>query len=182
MAEIIPLKREVTAVQIPSGEKMVLPKDLRVQVMQTLGGSFSVTTQNGYMVRINGVDADALGLEVPKASETDESAGAIAEGDVKKSAWNMMKCVYDPEIPVNIVDLGLVYDCTVSDGKDGKTVHVKMTMTAAGCGMGDVLKADAEDKIGTIPGVKHVDVEIVWEPPWDQSMMSEAARLELGMM
>jgi probable FeS assembly SUF system protein SufT len=133
----------------------------------------------GNMFRIAGKDADALGKEV---AETPELPPDATDEDVRRIAWEQMKTCYDPEIPVNIVDLGLVYDCVVGGTPDGRVVGVQMTLTAPGCGMGEVLVQDVKEKIERIPTVAQVEVELVFDPPWDRSMMSEAAQLQTGMM
>ena len=173
------LKRSCEATLIPSGEKVQLSQRDRVLVTQALGGSFTVQTEAGYLARIASSDADALGLEVSRAKDGPTEAGPF---DLQKVTENL-KTVFDPEIPVNVVDLGLIYVCEAHQLADGgHRVEIKMSMTAPGCGMGDVLKEDARAKVQAVPGVKEVDIEIVWEPPWDQSRMSEAARLQLGML
>lgn len=173
------LKRSCAATLIPSGEKVQLSQGDRVLVTQALGGSFTVQTEAGYLARIAASDADALGLEVSRAKGEPTEAGPF---DMQKVTENL-KTVFDPEIPVNVVDLGLIYVCEAHQLADGgHRVEIKMSMTAPGCGMGDVLKEDARAKVQAVPGVKEVDIEIVWEPPWDQSRMSEAARLQLGML
>jgi probable FeS assembly SUF system protein SufT len=173
------LKRSCEATLIPSGEKVQLSQRDRVLVTQALGGSFTVQTEAGYLARIAASDADALGLEVSRAKDEPAEAGPF---DLQKVTENL-KTVFDPEIPVNVVDLGLIYVCEAHQLADGgHRVEIKMSMTAPGCGMGDVLKEDARAKVQAVPGVKEVDIEIVWEPPWDQSRMSEAARLQLGML
>jgi probable FeS assembly SUF system protein SufT len=173
------LKRSCEATLIPSGEKVQLSQGDCVLVTQALGGSFTVQTEAGYLARIAASDADALGLEVSRAKDEPAEAGPF---DLQKVTENL-KTVFDPEIPVNVVDLGLIYVCEAHQLADGgHRVEIKMSMTAPGCGMGDVLKEDARAKVQAVPGVKEVDIEIVWEPPWDQSRMSEAARLQLGML
>jgi probable FeS assembly SUF system protein SufT len=159
----------------------MLPGGTRVKVTQSLGGTFTVATENG-LVRIAGKDGDAIGVEssTPEQSAASPQAGA---SEVENMVWAQLKTVYDPEIPVNVVDLGLVYECRVIPLPDeGYEVKIKMTLTAPGCGMGDVLRADAQSKIMSVPSVKDVDVELVLEPPWNQSRMSEEAMFELGMM
>ena len=179
--EAIPLRRECSAVQIPSGEKVILPAKALVTVTQALGGTYTVITDKGYMVRISGKDADALGENVVAENLTKEQV-VVDRYELEKLVWAQLKTIYDPEIPVNIVDLGLVYGCGVIPlPQNGNMVEVVMTLTAPGCGMGDILKADAEAKIKALPGVSEVNVEVVVEPPWNSSMMSEVARLELGM-
>jgi len=179
--ENITLLRDCEAAQVPSGQKIMLPKGTQVRVTQSLGGTYTVLTHNGYLARIAGKDADALGEEAPSASEPETSV----EGpeDLEQLVWAQLRTCFDPEIPVNIVDLGLVYHCEVKALDDGKNkVEVKFTLTAPGCGMGTVIKADMESKILGLPDVEDVDVEVVFDPPWNQTMMSEAAKLELGML
>jgi probable FeS assembly SUF system protein SufT len=181
--ELITLCCDCEATQIPSGKKVMLPEGAQVRVTQSLGGTYTVMTSNGSMVRIASKDADALGKEAAVASQT--GASAVAEGpvDVEKLVWDQLKTCFDPEIPVNIVDLGLVYHCQVTPlSAGGDKVEVKFTLTAPGCGMGAVLKTDMESKILSVPGVEDVEVEVVFDPPWNPDMMSEAAKLELGMM
>jgi len=175
----IELKRNCEATVIPGGQKVELSQGDRVIVTQALGGSFTVTTEVGQLVRIAAPDADALGLEVTEASDVPVESGPFSLEKVIEK----LKTVFDPEIPVNVVDLGLVYACEAQPlPEGGHKVEIKMSMTAPGCGMGDVLKEDARARVQTVPGVAQVDVEIVWDPPWDQSRMSEAARLQLGML
>ena len=179
--EKVILTRDCEAIEIPAGYKTTLPAGTEVTITQSLGDSFTVVTERGYMVRIAAQDADALGKEVPKVSE--EEAAARADKPLEERVWEELKTCYDPEIPVNIVDLGLVYNCEVTPlPNGGNRVAVTMTLTAPGCGMGDVLKADAERKIAQLPGVKEVRVELVIDPPWNPDMMSEAAKLQLGML
>ncbi|MDX2425905.1 MAG: putative Fe-S cluster assembly protein SufT [Cycloclasticus sp.] len=178
--ESIVLNRNVNAIVIPAGVHVTLKKDDVVTIMQSLGGSYTVSSETGIMARISAIDADALGkeVEVIHAYETGTDPESIRE-----AAWTFMKTVYDPEIPVNVVDLGLIYDCTVRALTDGLNhVHVTMTLTAPGCGMGPVIQADIESGIKRMDGVETVDVEVVLDPPWNQNMMSEAAKLQLGMM
>jgi probable FeS assembly SUF system protein SufT len=182
--ELITLRRECEAAQIPSGEKVMLPEGAQVRVTQSLGGTYTVTTSNGYMVRIASKDADALGKETAVvASQAGASAAAEGPVDVEKLVWDQLKTCFDPEIPINIVDLGLVYHCQVTPlSEGGNRVEVIFTLTAPGCGMGSVLKADMESKILSVPGVEDVEGEVVFDPPWNPDMMSEAAKLELGML
>jgi len=179
--EPIILKKDVEGTEIPGGSKVQLRTGTSVMLMQALGGSYTVMTDFGYMVRIDGKDADALG---EKFAMVQPEAAAAAEGPFEESrVWDQLKTVYDPEIPVNIVDLGLVYQCQPTQLADGKyRVEIKMTMTAPGCGMGTVLKEDVRHKVLSVPGVEEAEVEVVWDPPWDQSRMSDAARLQLGWM
>lgn len=180
--EPVALHRDCEAVAIPSGSRVFLRAGDEVVITQSLGGSYTVTTEHGYMVRIAGKDADALGLEV--AGEAAPAAAAsTAPADVEKAVWDQLRTVYDPEIPVNIVELGLVYDCRVAPAAEGgNRVDIKFTLTAPGCGMADSLKMDIEHKVRALPGVAGCEVEIVFEPPWSRDMMSEAAKLDLGML
>lgn len=178
--ESIVLQRDVNVVQIPDGTPDVLPEGHVVTLYQSLGGNFTVTNEWGYMVRIAGQDADALGKEPP-------IQGNIASGTdpetVERNVWEVLRTIYDPEIPVNIVDLGLVYHCKVTPREGGgNDVHIIMTLTAPGCGMGPVLQYDAEAAVKALPGVANVDVEVVFDPPWSRDMMSEVAQLQLGMI
>jgi len=177
------LSRDCEAIMIPSGERVTLPAGTEVRVIQTLGGSFTVATEWGDMLRIPGQDADAIGEETAPASEAGASGAAEGSVDVERSVWDQLRRCFDPEIPVNIVDLGLVYSCRISPlSEGGSKAEVRFTLTAPGCGMGDVLKADVEAKALSVPGIEDVEVEVVVEPPWDPSRMSEAAKLQLGMM
>jgi probable FeS assembly SUF system protein SufT len=176
MYEYINLKRETEAIEIPSGTARTLPGLTRVRVSQFLGSGYTVVTDAGYMCRIDAKDADALGFALP-AVEGKPSEGVFTE----QLVWDQLKTVFDPEIPVNIVDLGLIYACDIlPDDEGGKKIGVKMSMTAPGCGMGNVLKADVETKLRRLPEVKDVQVEVVFDPPWHAGLMSEAAKLQLG--
>lgn len=175
----IALTRDCQATIIPGGQEVTLAQGDCVVPTQALGGSFTVRTERGYLVRIAAHDADALGLEGEQANEEPVEAGPFELQRVIET----LKTVFDPEIPVNVVDLGLIYVCEAHPLVDGgHRVEIKMSMTAPGCGMGDVLKRDARTKVQALAGVTEVDVEIVWEPPWDASRMSEAAQLQLGML
>ena len=174
----IDLTRDCQATLIPGGQKMTLSQGDCVVVTQALGGSFTVRTDMGHLARIDAHDADALGLAV---EQTNEQPLASEPFELQR-VTETLKTVFDPEIPVNVVDLGLIYVCEAHPLADGgHRVVIKMSMTAPGCGMGDVLKGDARTKVLALAGVTEVDVEIVWDPPWDDSRMSEAARLQLGM-
>ncbi|HET7923162.1 MAG TPA: putative Fe-S cluster assembly protein SufT [Gammaproteobacteria bacterium] len=175
--EPVTLSRACSAAMIPSGTPVVIPEGTEVNVAQSLGGSFTVYV-DGNLLRIAGKDADALGLEAPPQPELPQDH---TDADVEKLVWEQMKTCYDPEIPINIVDLGLVYECTLSDVENGKRVDVKMTLTAPGCGMGGILSADVQQKIESVPLVKEAHVEIVFDPPWSRDMMSEEAKLQTGM-
>lgn len=175
--EEIQLTRDVQAVQIPDGTRTLLASGSAVLITQELGGSFTVMTDRGAMYRIDERDGDALGKEVPEAPQ--ESAA----GSLEERVWSQMRKCFDPEIPVNIVDLGLVYDCTVEErGDAGARVGIKMTLTAPGCGMGPVLADDVKRRLDELPGVSETAVEVVFDPPWNPNMMTEAARLQLGFM
>lgn len=175
------LSREVEAIEIPSGRKLTLEKGTQGVITQTLGGSYTIATPYG-LSRIAEKDLDALGLEKPKAGVKEKTAQTNGEAS-EEDVWNQLRQCYDPEIPVNIVDLGLVYDCRLIKKDDGRTrVEVKMTLTAPGCGMGPAIAHDAQSKILAIDGVDEADVQLVWDPPWNQSMISEAGRMKLGMM
>ncbi len=180
-AEMLALERDVEASVVPSGTRVTLEKGESVTITQSLGGTFTVVV-NGNMFRIDGQDADALGKE-SGSSPAEQIDRAETEEDLEKQVWDQMKTCYDPEIPVNIVDLGLIYDCHIENlESDSNKVNVRMTLTAPGCGMGPAIQADVENKILCVETVDKVDVELVWEPIWGREMMSEAARLELGMM
>jgi probable FeS assembly SUF system protein SufT len=176
--EPVILKRACSAAMIPAGTPVVIPEGTEVNLAQSLGGSFTVYV-DGNLLRIAGKDADALGLEPPTGPELPENH---TDADVERLVWEQMKTCYDPEIPINIVDLGLVYECILSNAEDGKKrVDVKMTLTAPGCGMGGILSADVQEKIQSVPLVKEAHVEIVFDPPWNRDMMSEEAKLQTGM-
>jgi probable FeS assembly SUF system protein SufT len=173
----VELKRACDAVQIPAGNSVTLPAGTPVDITQTLGGSYTVHTQNG-LFRIAARDADALGLERPTEPDANAPAASVTEDQV----WAALRTCYDPEIPVNIVDLGLVYDMNLERLADGaSTVQVKMTLTAPGCGMGSVIAGDAQQKILSLPGVREADVQIVWEPQWHHTMITEQGRKILGL-
>ncbi len=173
------LQRDAKAVIVPAGVEVNLKSGQSGYITQALGGNFTLYIE-GNLFRLAGEDADAIGKEVFKPPQLPPNA---TEDDVRQLAWEQMKACYDPEIPINIVELGLVYTCTVAAGADGKrNIDVTMTLTAPGCGMGDVLVQDVREKLEIIPTVANVAVELVFDPPWNQSMMSEAARLQTGMM
>lgn len=177
--EPVVLYRDVRATMVPAGAEVTLNAGQAGYITQALGGSFTVYV-DGNLFRIAGQDADALGKEAVKPVELESSA---TDDDVLAAVWEQLKTCYDPEIPINIVDLGLVYECEVKPAADGtRTVEVKMTVTAPGCGMGEILVDDARDKLERIPTVAAVSVELVFDPPWSPSMMSEAARLQTGML
>ncbi len=176
--ETVSLNRDCIAVTVPSGDQVLVPDETEVGIVQSLGGSFTILV-HGRMFRIDGEDADALGKEPPPKPTLPENA---TDNDVEKLVWEQLKTCYDPEIPIDIVELGLVYACTVQSlGPANRRVEVEMTLTAPGCGMGDVLGADIEHKLVAIPTVEQAYVEVVFDPPWNASMMSDSARLATGM-
>jgi probable FeS assembly SUF system protein SufT len=168
------LARDVEAIRIPSGESVTLNAGMAVFVTQALGGSYTVATEYG-LFRIQAHDADALGFEKPETAPEEEPVSGAVDAE---AVWTQLRTCYDPEIPVNIVDLGLVYDCHVNGG----SVEVKMTLTAPGCGMGPVICAEAKSKILALPGVTDAVVDLVWDPPWNQGMISETGRMQLGLV
>jgi probable FeS assembly SUF system protein SufT len=173
------IQREVDAVMVPSGHAIKLQPGLAGFISQALGGSFTLYIE-GNLYRLAGTEADAIGKEALQVPELPPNA---TEEDVKALAWRQMKTCYDPEIPINIVDLGLIYECDVTANEDGtRDVAVKMTLTAPGCGMGEVLVQDVKEKIEQIPTVRAAQVELVFDPPWRREMMSPAAQLQTGMM
>jgi probable FeS assembly SUF system protein SufT len=172
------LSRDVKAVMVPAGIEIELKSGQSGFITQALGGSFTLYME-GNLFRLAGADADAIGKDVVKAPVLPPNA---TEDDVLALAWDQLRTSYDPEIPINIVDLGLIYECTVRQVGDGtREIDVRLTLTAPGCGMGDVLVQDIKQKLEIIPTVAKANVELVFDPPWNQSMMSEAARLQTGM-
>lgn len=177
-SEPIQLQRDCEAIIVPAGESVTLPAGTPGYITQQLGGSFTVFVE-GNLFRIDGADADALGKEPLPKPQLPEGA---SDEDFESVVWQQLATCYDPEIPVNIVDLGLIYRCEAIKNENGeRRLEVDMTLTAPGCGMGDILVADVKSKLMVIPTVVQADVELVFDPPWNQSMMSEAARLEVGM-
>jgi probable FeS assembly SUF system protein SufT len=176
----ITLERDCEATLIPGGQRVTLSQGDEVIVTQSLGGSFTVQTGDGYLARISTEDADALGLAPTGDTEADKGPAETGPFDIAQ-VIKQLKTVFDPEIPVNVVDLGLIYACDAQPlPEGGHRVEIKMSMTAPGCGMGDVLREDAIARVKAVPGVSDVDIELVWDPPWDMSRMSDAARLQLG--
>jgi probable FeS assembly SUF system protein SufT len=173
----IALVRPCVAMRIPSGDPVLLMPGDRVRVTQSLGGQYTVLTEVGELVRIAAEDVEALGIEAPEQR-------AAGQGEFsEEKLWEQLRQVFDPEIPVNIVDLGLVYECSSETAPEGgHLVSVRMSMTAPGCGMGDVLRDDVRRRLMSVPGVRAAEVELVWDPPWTPDRMSEAARLQLGWM
>ena len=179
MREEAIVTRDVEATAIPYGDKVPLAAGTPVIITQALGGSYTLYTMQGYMVRIAGEDADAIGKETLAGPSAAEAAGK----SIDEMVWDQLRTCYDPEIPVNIVELGLVHSSEVTPLEDGKhKVTVRFTLTAPGCGMGDVLRQDIERKALSVPGVTEADVQVQLDPPWDMSKMSDAARLQLGLM
>ena len=178
-SETITLSRECSAVIIPAGEEVTLPEGTSGYITQALGDSFTLYIE-GNLFRIAGIDADAIGKEPVKPPEVPPDA---TEEEFESVIWQQLKTCFDPEIPINIVDLGLVYRCEVELNDAGqRIVEVEMTLTAPGCGMGDILMEDVREKIEIVPTVERAEVELVFDPPWDQSMMSEEAQLEAGLL
>ena len=177
------LTRDVEAAVVPVGTKVTLQKGGLAYVMQSLGGSYTVVV-NGNMFRIDGKDADALGLDVhPKPAAAPTQGVGVTQDELEKQVWDALKTCYDPEIPINIVDLGLIYDCHLTPaGENSFKADVKMTLTAPGCGMGPVLAQDVQNKLLSLEPIDEANVELVWDPPWNQGMMTEAAKLQLGLM
>ena len=171
----IRLIRDVVANMVPSGDRVTLVAGNLVQITQSLGGNYTIVI-NGNMAQISAKNADALGIEV-EMPDSDSISSEFSE----QLIWDQLKTCYDPEIPVNIVELGLIYDLNINDGEKGKKIDIKMTLTAPGCGMGPVISDEVDRKINALEDVENVNVELVWEPQWNQGMMSEAAQLELGM-
>lgn len=177
--EEVTVSRDAEAVMIPSGDVVTVPAGTQATITQALGGSYTIITDRGFMVRISGKEVEAIGKE-PQGEVRIE--GEATREKIEQMVWDQLRTVYDPEIPVNIVDLGLVYLNEVIERGEGEfDVRIKMTLTAPGCGMGPVLAQDVQQKVGSLPGVQHVEAEIVFDPVWDRSMMSEAARLQLGL-
>jgi len=179
--EEVTFSRNAEAVMIPSGERVLVPQGASGTITQSLGGAFTLITDRGLMIRVSGKEVEAIG-KTPQNVADSAPAESLSETEIEKLVWDQLKTCYDPEIPVNIVDLGLVYLCELEDAEGMKQVKIKMTLTAPGCGMGPVLAADVKNKVESIPGVKQAEVEVVFDPVWDRSMMSEAAKLQLGMM
>jgi len=159
---------------VPAGTKIMIPKDTFVTITQDLGGNYTVAV-NGNMARVDGTDAGALGLKAERLNFTTPDDDKISEDQV----WQALKSIYDPEIPVNLVDLGLIYDVAIN--QTNKTIDINMTLTAPGCGMGPVLVGDVQYRTSKVPNVKSVNVELIFDPPWSRDMMSDEAKLETGM-
>ena len=181
LSEWVTLFRDCEAIQIPNGSKVTLYKGTEVMITQSLGGAYTVATHQGLMASVASKDADAIGKEPLAAAPAPSAAGPSASVD--EQVWARLRTCYDPEIPHNIVDLGLIYECKIDsvseNDPENKKVFIKMTLTAPGCGMGDWLKQDARNKILTIPNVKDCEVQVVFDPPWNPGMMNPALRREL---
>lgn len=179
----IVLRRDCQAALVPSGESVLLSAGSQVWLTQALGGSFTIMTDRGHTARIDGRDGDVLGLEVSDQEELIRQGGLPMDGAVEDLVWRQLRSCFDPEIPVNIVDLGLVYDCQISArGDGGYGVVVRFTLTAQGCGMGAFLQADIRKKLLALPAVHEAAVELVWDPPWNQSRLSSTAKQQLGIV
>jgi len=178
-SEPVKFERDCAAVLVPQGESVTLPAGSVGYITQSLGGSFTVFVE-GNLFRIAGEDADAIGKPLPEPLRLPEGAG---DEEVEKLVWQQLRTCFDPEIPINVVELGLVYACDLEPAGDGgRKASIRMTLTAPGCGMGDILVEDVRTKVERVPTITEADVELVFDPPWNQSMMSEAARLETGML
>ena len=182
MREEVTFSRNAEGIMIPSGERVLIPNGARATITQSLGGAYTLITERGLMVRVAGREVEAIGKtaeNVPDVKQGEE----VSQEKLEQMVWDQLKTCYDPEIPVNIVDLGLVYLNDVQPADEGGyNVKIKMTLTAPGCGMGPVLAHDVKQKIESLPGVKSSDIEVVFDPVWDRTMMSDAAKLQLGMM
>ena len=178
--ELIKVSRDCDAILIPGGEKVVLVEGTHVRITQALGGDYTVYV-NGNLLKVSGKDCDAIGIENKPIDSKTESIKNV-EDLSEQHVWDVLKTCYDPEIPVNIVELGLIYDLNVLGPEENKKVEIQMTLTAPGCGMGPVIAEEVDRKINGISGVKEVKVDLVWEPTWNRDMMSEEAKLELGML
>jgi len=176
--ELIKVSRDCDAILIPGGEKVVLVEGTHIRITQALGGDYTVYV-NGNLLKVSGKDSDAIGIKKDVTKENVLEKNTEVNED---RVWEVLKTCYDPEIPVNIVDLGLIYDMKLDKNIEGITINIKMTLTAPGCGMGPVIAQDVEDKLMDLATVNHVIVDLVWEPVWNQAMMTDAARLELGML
>lgn len=182
MSAAITLSRDCPAIQIPYGNSLTAREGTVVYMVHKLGDAYTVRTVQGYLMRIDCKDGDALGQQedaAQQAEQPQERTTPLQESEL----WDILRTCYDPEIPANIVDIGLIYSCSIeSTDEAGAQVAVVMTLTAPGCGMGQVLQDDVTRKLSAVPGVARVRVDLVFDPPWDMTMMSETARLELGMM
>lgn len=175
--EIVVLNRDTVALLVPSGARIMLHQGTEVTITQSLGSSYTVNVY-GNLARIDATDADALGKE-----RHDPLKELLENATLEEKVWAQLKTVYDPEIPVNIVDLGLVYGCKIEPASENcYQVSIQMTLTAPGCGMGPVIAGDVKEKVLAIPEVETAEVELIFDPPWDRSMMSDVAKLQLGLL
>jgi probable FeS assembly SUF system protein SufT len=180
--ESLTLNRDVEAAVVPIGTKVTLKKGEPAYITQALGGSYTVVVQ-GNMFRIDGKDADALGIEMAAKPASETAGQPRTREQLEKEGWDAMRSCYDPEIPVNVVDLGLIYDFALSPvAENSYKADVKMTLTAPGCGMGPMLAQDVQNRLLSLEGIDEANVELVWDPPWNQAMMTEAAKLQLGLI
>jgi probable FeS assembly SUF system protein SufT len=178
-SEPVTLSRDVIGTLIPQGTKVELPEGAQAVITQALGGSFTVQVE-GHLFRIEGKDAEAIGKIASIGPQLSENP---TDADLEQAVWEQLKTCYDPEIPINIVELGLIYECKIEPLEDGnRRAKIRMTLTAPGCGMGDILVGDVREKALQIPKIKEADVQLVFDPPWTRDMMSEAAQLQTGMM
>lgn len=175
--EVVLTKRDCPARLVPAGTEILIPGDTFVTITQALGGTFTVVV-NGNLARVEGKDADALGKDLDDFNFVEAAEGEVSEANV----YEALRAVFDPEIPVNIVELGLVYGVEMAKKDGGNHVHIRMTLTAPGCGMGPVIADDVKFKVSKVPNVDTVDVELVFDPPWNNDMLSEEAKLQLGML
>lgn len=179
------IQRDVEAVLVPYGDRVVIPRGEEAKILQNMGGNYTIMVK-GSLYMIESKNLDALGVETPSESApqpTEKKNVDLTPEEIESKVWEALKNCYDPEIPVNIVDLGLIYDCKIERLQEGGyQVNVKMTLTAPGCAMGPMIAQDVQNKIIAIEGVEEANVELVWDPPWSQDMMSEAARLQLGLL
>jgi len=182
MNQLITVTRDCDGTLIPSGESITLIKGTHVRITQALGGDFTLFV-NGNLVKISGEDADAIGLEAKEKKEIKNNIIDIKKIIDEKYIWEQLKTCYDPEIPVNIVELGLIYDLKLDFFKEkGTAVEIKMTLTAPGCGMGPAIAEDARNKVLQVPGIFDVNIHLVWDPQWNRDMMTEEAKLQLGLL
>ena len=183
MREEVVVSRTVEGVLIPSGERVLVPQSTQATITQSLGGTYTLITDRGLMVRISGKEVEAIGKTPQETPQAEAEGAPLTPEQLEQTVWEQLKTCDDPEIPVNLVDLGLVYLCELQPADDGRTdVKIKMTLTAPGCGMGPVLAGDVRNKVESLPGVRNAEVEVVFDPVWDRAMMSDAAKLQLGMM
>jgi probable FeS assembly SUF system protein SufT len=180
--EPIKLTRDCQVVAVPAGNTLLLPQGTEIMITQSLGGTYTLLVPSyGGLFRLASRDADAIGREVRQGEGASTQAEALTGEALEREVWQSLKTCFDPEIPVNIVDLGLIYDMQISGVPDGSRVDVKMTLTAQGCGMGTSIAADARNKLLELPGVVEADVQVVWDPPWTPEKISPEGRALLGI-